>query len=941
MSESQFIGREDKLQYLRDLMIEGIKLHGCTIFIEGTTGMGKRRLLEEFRERARADPELHGSEFILVQCDQNSGSEDAYHPFIEVLETFEKPENKGKEIAKKAIKIIQETAPDWLNIVPVFGPAITAGVKTAAKVVDATLTNQNDIQADKARNLPRQYEKAILGIASNCTVLVLMIADAQWIDKSSCNLLERLARSARNYNLLLLVTCSSETMDHQHPLRKIRVNMLMDQIAERIILDGLTVEEINSYLRARFGQILEPLLAEWLRDLCNGEPWFVIQYLDFLQQQNIITEYGDGDYKLNGRIRHVAEEWEVDGQLKDALRSAENIDELLEMRLSTLTKEELEVLKVSAVQGKRFLDIVLAKLLSKERDEIKSRLDEIEKKHRLIRYLDNDQEWERLRSDVYSFVQTLIQQRFYNELTHTYRADYHCEIAKTLEEILNDDAFKQNYQPQLISRQKLMIQIARHFDLGNSSLSAAKYYFEAAQSSFYNGALKEASDLCNRALQKVRSLPEGDISNDQLYTEIIQIKILASEIWWRGKPTLEQSRPEEETLIEEAEAAALRTGNKALIANIKHLKGKIFVATHNLDGAVEALEEALQVARDAKDPLTESFILSDLGHHIVGRRSDNYSTKGLDYGLDLQYQAHQLLEDYLKINVKQDDVMTDLTKHFYLIKASIGIGEFDRGNYGKAMKWLEVSKKGLEQIRRRKDLAWPLNFLGQVYTAVGLFEDAEKVLQEAIELHSDDEDPSAVRANNKALLGKLYMEQGRRIIDAEKPILEAWNEIEVTWNVSVVAVIRNYYTELLMHPEFTGRDLVLAEEQIKATIKEVETTKFYRSAIVAFSLWGKLALMQGDIQAAVQHSTNAITYIDKMGSMPLLRMEEIFFNHYSILKAAEDADAKNYLDRAYITLKRKADSIGNKEYERKFLEQVPVSSAIINAVNIFYHNGSH
>ena len=145
--------------------------------------------------------------------------------------------------------------------------------------------------------------------------------------------------------------------------------------------------------------------------------------------------------------------------------------------------------------------------------------------------------------------------------------------------------------------------------------------------------------------------------------------------------------------------------------------------------------------------------------------------------MDLQYQAHQLLEDYLKIHVKQD-IMTDLRKHFYLIKASVGIGEFDRGNYGKAMKWLEVSKKGLEQIRRRKDLAWPLNFLGQVYTAVGLFEDAEKVLQEAIELHRDDEDPSAVRANNKALLGSsTWTGTHYRCRDS---ILEAWNEIEVT-----------------------------------------------------------------------------------------------------------------------------------------------------------------
>ena len=134
MLGSQLIGREDKLQYLHDLMIEGIKLHGCTIFIEGTTGMEKEDFWRNSENGAHKDRELHGSEFILVQCDQNSGSEDAYHPFIEVLESFEKPENKGKEIAKKAITIIQETAPDWLNIIPVFGPAITAGVKTVAKL---------------------------------------------------------------------------------------------------------------------------------------------------------------------------------------------------------------------------------------------------------------------------------------------------------------------------------------------------------------------------------------------------------------------------------------------------------------------------------------------------------------------------------------------------------------------------------------------------------------------------------------------------------------------------------------------------------------------------------------------------------------------------------------------------------------------------------------
>jgi hypothetical protein len=57
--------------------------------------------------------------------------------------------------------------------------------------------------------------------------------------------------------------------------------------------------------------------------------------------------------------------------------------------------------------------------------------------------------------------------------------------------------------------------------------------------------------------------------------------------------------------------------------------------------------------------------------------------------------------------------------------------------------------------------------------------------------------------------------------------------------------------------------------------------------VVALSLFGKLALKKGDITSAIKHSTEAVNYLEKMGTMALVRVEEIFFNHHSILEAAD------------------------------------------------------
>ena len=170
--------------------------------------------------------------------------------------------------------------------------------------------------------------------------------------------------------------------------------------------------------------------------------------------------------------------------------------------------------------------------------------------------------------------------------------------------------------------------------------------------------------------------------------------------------------------------------------------------------------------------------------------------------------------------------------------------------------WLQESIRGLKEQKRIEELSWSLNFLSQVYTAIGLFEDAGRVPQEAISLQKDEN--LLARGYNLAFLGKLYLEWGR-ISDSEKPLLDGWEETQRVWMVAIVPLVRTYYAELLMHPNYKGRDLSKAERQLRITVDEAETTKFMRNKIIALWLLGRLALMEQDINSAIKHRYRSST----------------------------------------------------------------------------------
>src|SRR5205085_4648081 len=135
-------------------------------FIEGVAGIGKTVLLKMLQEEVTHFPELAKTTFIYSSCYENTGSQNAYQPFIDILETLAQPGAKQKRAATLTLNILKETAPDWLQIIPVVGAALGASVKSATIAGQWFLDSHDDTRVNQSKSLVTQYANILIKVAS-------------------------------------------------------------------------------------------------------------------------------------------------------------------------------------------------------------------------------------------------------------------------------------------------------------------------------------------------------------------------------------------------------------------------------------------------------------------------------------------------------------------------------------------------------------------------------------------------------------------------------------------------------------------------------------------------------------------------------------------------------------------------------------------------------
>jgi predicted ATPase len=250
--------------------------------------------------------------------------------------------------------------------------------------------------------------------------LLLVFEDLQWVDPSTAGLISALARQRTAGKTMVIITSRRlDTEMADHPLKRVKQELLPHHLCEEIALEPLSRAEITEYLGRESGQSVPESFAELIYQRSEGNPLFMIAALDHMTEHGLIAREG-------GRLVLKVPLEEIDLGVPETLR------QMIEAQIEHLTTEEQRVLEAASVAGVRFSSNLVAAALQRDRASVEETLDELSRRSRIVRpataqQLDGDGIWQ-----TFEFVRALYREVFYSRLTPARRASIRRRIEESV-----------------------------------------------------------------------------------------------------------------------------------------------------------------------------------------------------------------------------------------------------------------------------------------------------------------------------------------------------------------------------------------------------------------------------------------------------------------------------------------------------------------------------
>ncbi|OAF00669.1 histidine kinase [Bradyrhizobium centrolobii] len=378
--------------------------------------------------------------------------------------------------------------------------------------------------------------------------LVLFLDDLQWFDAATLDLLEHVLIGA-DLHLLLVGAYRSNEVDAGHPLqRKLDRIKSSGENVEEITLPPLTSEYVGQLIADAFR--CEPKLAEPLAQLVHqktaGNPFFVIQFLSALAEEELLT------------FDHNAARWTWDLERIHAKGYTDNVVDLMVGKLTRLPIETQNALRQLACFGNIAEASELSIVLGISQARVQAAF------------------WPAIRQDMierhgssYSFVHDRVQEAAYSSVPEASRAPAHLRIGRML---------LAHTPPE--SLQEAIFNIVNHFDRGLALITSDEEREKLAKFNLIAGQRAKASGAYASALTYL----------------IAGIALLAKDSWQSQHElafALELNRAECEFLIGELDVAeerlsalSMRSINAVEQANVACLKVDLYLTLGRNERAV-------------------------------------------------------------------------------------------------------------------------------------------------------------------------------------------------------------------------------------------------------------------------------------------------------------------------------------------------------------------
>jgi tetratricopeptide (TPR) repeat protein/class 3 adenylate cyclase len=544
-----YSGRRTELATLEDHLSRARAGQGQVVLVAGEAGVGKSRLLHEFRARIDAT----NVRILQARCSSYDGG-GPYLPFAEILRAaLGLPRHDihsfaAEEVAARICNLdasLQLFVPLYLNVLSIPSDAHAL---------------QRQLRGDHLQAAVPEALAAFLTAFGRQALTVFLLEDWHWSDSGSQEALRRLAEVIAKHSLLVIVTSRPDAQDRAdsaYGAERLDIGPLDFDDSIAIVKGVLQVRRVSDELARR------------VYERTGGNPFFLEEVCHALLEQGAVAER-DGEA--------------IPAKEVDTLRLPDTVQAVIRTRLDSLDPDALEVLRIASVIGREFSDDVLIEVLGAER-----------RPERAIEQLNAAgliQQCGLPPERAHRFKHVLTQEVTYDSLLGHQRRSLHHLIGCAIERARGG---RSDDQASLL---------AHHFALAETWAPAVHHGRRAACRANALGQFADALATLDRVRQWVLRLPEGEERFDLLTEVLLQQERQCETLGQRGR---------QQHIVDELITLLAPRGASERLSQAYLRQGDLSTLLKRFDAADRVLSTALRICRERGDVTLERHALRSLG----------------------------------------------------------------------------------------------------------------------------------------------------------------------------------------------------------------------------------------------------------------------------------------------------------------------------------------
>jgi len=871
--DAPLIGRDSEMHTLRGMVIELREGRGQVVSVMGEAGLGKSRLVSELH---KSPTPVAGKKAELIWMEGRSLSYETttpYAPFIDLFKQhFElEPINSDAERYQAIKDRVNQDAPDHVDEIAPY----------LASMLEIEIPGED---AERVRYLtPPQLRQGVYNAV--CTYiealasqspLVVALDDVHWIDPTSLDLMEQLMPLTERMPLLLMALFRPRRQepswqfhetagrDYAHRYKSVMLQPLSKDNSRELVANLLEVDDLPQKVRTM------------IMDKAEGNPFYVEEVIRSLLDSGLVIRK-DGHWQTTEEIENIS--------VPDTLSA------VITTRLDQLDEDSRQVAQTASVIGRQFPFEIL-ETVHHAKDPLDRTLTDLQRRE-LIR------EKSRIPERLYMFKHTLTQETVYSSLLLKKRRELHKSVAECLEA----------NEPDRVN------EIARHFMEARQPARALPYLVEAGSRAAKAYSTKEAIELYSQAidlLEKVdldielaRCAFEGlgaalDFAYDfskaaENYHQMIAFGEKYNDIPMQvsGKNKLAKAVgfgmaqfAEALQLLEEADQLAQQVNDLPGLAEGGMIQCAFCTARADFDGAVNFLDQAVKIGRQLEADEPRLYGLTHIANTYIfmGLFEDAWETVQETLALATEIGNRQYLSELLTFSIpfyhfRNGDIELAIEKAQEGTEMAQQIGSISSGVSGNYMLGFFAKLQGeyeqaLRYFQRSLDIngssipwqeALTLALMGSTILDLGPGV-KEKVL------HYHDQAEALFENPMGGVMGSaVWAELGfcaLAVNDLEKA--KSLFEKGLTTPTAMMHLAR---PQLLMGSAFINMmegDIESAQKQLEEAQIYIEERKMKHIAPFIHLAMGKVNMAKGEVEAAVEHFTEAEGTAQALGYRPTI-----------------------------------------------------------------------